>query len=291
MRSYTDGPGSLDGTQRMNLAAIVQARIRAAVSTLEHCEAALRGRCDASRVHALRVAVRRLRALLWSIKPWVRRDRYRSCTGHLKALARLLAPARDFDVIREVLLSQVTEKPGVAGSRQLLGADTTRQRMELRRSLRAAIRTARYEQGSRQLRELLVSPGLFRASMPTKAAPWRRRVLRDVARFDKQARCATNKDLHRIRIHAKRCRYSLEALAPDAPRKALHRLKILQTVLGSFCDARLAVKWLEGRDCLHDQSLRKRLLRTARALARQRARASLRALHETCRCSGGPPAP
>jgi CHAD domain-containing protein len=258
----------------------MHAAVRAAASNLVHREARLRARCDMRSVHALRVAARRLRALLWSMKPWVKRAPYRACTRHLQAISRQLASLRDLDVIRDVLSAQVTVKAGLsAAQRRRMDIDIRRQRADVTQDLRAAMRSARYRQQSRQVLDLLAGPALFRRSLPAGTAPWRQRILKGVDHVDRRAHRAGGKDLHRIRILAKRCRYALEALGPEAPRDTHRRMQGLQALLGRYCDMRLAATWLAEPDSLRDQPLRKQLLRAARDLAERRARAALRVLH------------
>jgi CHAD domain-containing protein len=240
-----------------------------------------RTRCDVRSVHALRVAARRLRSLLWSVKPWVRRGPSRACIRHLKAVSSLFAPQRDCDVLQDIVLVQAAGRAGLSRTERLrTRVDIQQQRAKIRRSLRAAVGSAGYQQCGRQIHDLLAGRSLFRKSVPTRTGPWRERILRKVDSLEVQGRCAGRKDLHRIRILARRCRYSLEALGPDAPRRAHERMKTLQDVLGQYCDARLAVAWLEHPESLQDAMLRKRLLRATRLLAGQRAKTALCVLHD-----------
>jgi CHAD domain-containing protein len=260
--------------------AILKAQFSSAALMLDRCEANLRRRCDRGSVHALRVALRRTRALLWSVKPWIKRDCYRVLAQQLKSISRQLAPQRDIDVLADTLMTQVASKARLSSAEQrLLSEDIRLHRVKVRRNLLAATRSVEYRQRSRKVRELLAGgPALFRKSVPTTAVPWKKRILRGVARFDRLLHRAGRRDLHRVRIRAKRCRYSLEALGPDAPRRSLHHMKSIQTSLGCYCDARLAAEWLQLQAPLHDRALRKRLLRAARTLVKQRATAALRAL-------------
>jgi CHAD domain-containing protein len=259
----------------------MHAAVRAAASDLVLCEARLRARCDMRSVHALRVAARRLRALLWSMKPWLKRAPYRACTGHLQAISRQLAARRDLDVIRDVVSAQVAGKAGLSSAAQRrVDVDIRRQRADVTQDLRAAMHSARYRQRSRQLRNLLAVPALFRRSLPAGTAPWRQRILRGVDHVDRRAHRAVGKDLHRIRILAKRCRYALEALGSEAPRDTHRRMQGLQALLGRYCDMRLTATWLAQPDSLRDQHLRKQLLRAAREMAKRRAKTALRVLHE-----------
>lgn len=247
---------------------------------LEHREANLRKRCDQNTVHALRVAVRRTRALLWSMRPWIKRERYRVLSNQLKRMSRQLAPQRDLDVVTGIVMIELARKAGLdRAERRRLGEDLRRERVRVRRQFLAATGSVAARQRRRQVHELLASgPALFRKSVPAAGVPWHARVLRRVSAFDRGLHRARRRDLHRVRIRAKRCRYALEALGPDAPRQSLQRMKGLQASLGCSCDARLAAEWLQLKEPGLDEALRERLLRAAEALARQRAMAAVRGL-------------
>ncbi len=264
----------------MPLATVMDAKLRDAAMLLVRCDAALRRRCDRDSVHALRVATRRARALLWSMKPWIRRQRYRAIAANLRAIARQIAPLRDMDVLADNVLEKVAAKAGLSsGEWRQVRADLLRGRRRIRNEVQVAIHSSRFRQVMQETDALLrAGPSLRCRSMPVASDCWRKRVLRGLAGFDRQARQARRKDLHRIRILAKRCRYSLEAMGPRRPRKALQRLRDLQTALGRYCDARLAVAWLKPPEAVRARALRKRLLQAARVQKMRRAQEVLRAL-------------
>jgi CHAD domain-containing protein len=59
--------------------------------------------------------------------------------------------------------------------------------------------------------------------------------------------CATDEELHRIRILAKRCRYAAEAVVPVVGRPArdfASRIEDMQALLGDYHDTVLAEAWL-----------------------------------------------
>ncbi len=265
----------------MPFAAVMEAKLRDAAVLLVRCDAALRRRCDRDSVHALRVATRRARALLWSMKPWIRRQRYRAVAANLRAVARQIAPLRDMDVLTDNVLARIAAKAGLAsGEWQLVRADLQRRRRRIRSEVRLAIHSTRFRQVMQEVDALLTAgPALRRKTVPEASDCWRKRVRRGLARFDRQARRAQRQDLHRIRILAKRCRYSLEALGRQGSLKALQRLRDVQNSLGRYCDARLAAAWLKSPDSVRASRLRERLLQAARDQKKRRAQGVLRALH------------
>jgi CHAD domain-containing protein len=263
------------------LAAIMDAKLRDVAVQLVRCDAALRRRCDRDSVHALRVATRRARAVLWSMKPWIRRQRYRAAAANLRAIARLIAPMRDMDVLMDSVLARVFAKAGLSSREwHQVRADLLRSRRRIRNEMRLAIDSGRFRQIMQETDALLrAGPALRRRSVPEACDCWRKRVVRGLAGFDRQARQARRKDLHRIRILAKRCRYSLEALGRQASRSSLHRLRDIQNALGRYCDARLAAAWLKSAESVRAKALRERLLQAARVQKKRRAQIALAALH------------
>ena len=283
IRSYTDGRHSepLVAWHTMIRSRSPNSQMRTAASKFDRCGAELRRRCDARNIHAVRVVARRLRALLWGLKPWMKRDPYRQCTRKLKTIARMLGPIRDFDVVRDILLAQLADEAALsAAERHVLDIDIGHARVEVRRDALASICSARYTSQCQKIHDLLADGTLFRKSTRASLLPWKRRILRGVDDLERLMQRAGRRDLHHIRILAKRCRYSLEMLGPDVLPKKHQRMKALQATLGLYCDARMAVKWLQYPKSLHDHALLRRLLLAARIIARKRARAALRSLRK-----------
>jgi CHAD domain-containing protein len=257
----------------VTLAATLARKLLHTARQLDRCAADLRRRCDRDSVHALRVATRRARALLWSMKPWLRRGRYRAISGRLQDLARRLAPLRDMDVLAEFIPARPAAKAGLDdGQLQQLRVELRHSRARIRRRLVAEIHSGAFRQAVQEIHDQLgAGRMLIRKTAADGSERWRARILRGLARLNRQCRRARRRDLHQIRIHAKRCRYSLEALGPQGLRGPLRRLQAIQNALGRYCDARLAAAWLQSPDSIHDRTLRRRLLRAVRIQKDRRA--------------------
>lgn len=239
---------------------------------IAHCAAALVHRCDERNVHALRVATRRARALLWSLRPWIDEGISVRCTRDLKGIAAELAPMRDLDVVGRFLARIGREAGLTAQQSRQLGARLASQRRRERRALRSLFQSAQARERTRSVCLALRRESLVRDVAGDELESWQWRILRSVAKVGRRARRSRTGDLHSLRILARRSRYALEFLGPIAPREDLQRMAELHASLGRYCDARLAATWLEsGGECLGEE-LRKPLQRTARKIATRRAR-------------------
>jgi CHAD domain-containing protein len=237
-----------------------------AASRLRRCDTSVRPRCDQRSVHALRVATRRARALLWSTKPWIVEKHYRACTKQLKFIACELAPLRNLDVASH-LLRRIAKQAGIRGvDARRVRDDIDRRRLEAREALMTTIRSPQFRQSVAAASDTLRNRSLLRNTTPDALDPWRKRVLRGAEKLEKQMQRANSKKrLHRLRIRVKRCRYALEALDSAAPRRMVRRLRRVQAILGRYCDARLVTRWIDEDDAPGDRALRKRLRSFARA--------------------------
>ncbi|MGB8693015.1 MAG: CHAD domain-containing protein, partial [Steroidobacteraceae bacterium] len=226
-------------------------------------------------VHALRVAARQARALLWSAKPWLIRRHYESCLTHLKWLSSGLGPLRDIDVTARLLLYPIARHAQLSSAqRHTLAILIARARRELRQTLWGRQGGAGAAAHTRMVCRLLRSPQLLRRSAPDALAPWRRRILHAVRRCERRLRKARTSELHKLRIRTKHCRYALEALGERAPAAAVLELRRMQRALGRYVDLQLAAAWCETRAAGElDRKLRRRIRRSARSLARRQARA------------------
>jgi CHAD domain-containing protein len=279
IRHWTSG--SLMQESNEPLTSILDRKLREAATQLDRCDADLRRRCDADSVHALRVAVRRTRALLWSMKPWIRRRHYREVGGQLRAIGRQIGPLRDLDVLADKALAQTAARAGLAGDeyRQVRGV-VLRRRLRSRSTVRKWVVSPAFRRMMQEVDGLLTrGPTLFRKSVPAAVNRWRKRILRGISGFDRQAHKAQRPDLHRMRILVKRCRYSLEVLGKAGSGKARRRLRDLQNSLGRYCDARLVAAWLMSPGAVRSRVVRRRLVQAARLQKNQYAQIALDALH------------
>lgn len=190
-------------------------------------------------VHGVRVACRRMRALLSLFRPLV--PAARPAADKLRALARGLAELRETDVFLQRL--QATHKPEI----QVLAA-----RLAARRDELAADKSGTGTAGRAALLDLAAiaampgkGPGLA-AYAPARLARLRRRFRKALHRARQQCNPA---DCHALRLRAKKLRYALECLHDHLgkpSRKAGLALQKMQQHLGDYLDARAAANALRG---------------------------------------------
>lgn len=209
---------------------------------------------DTESVHQCRVAVRRLRSDLRTFAPLLERGWTDDLRVELRWLGRSLGRVRDKDVLLEQLRQRSTELPEQAHrpAARLLRRLRT-ERHEHRRGLLDDLRQERYPALLDRLVEAAATPALLpsaeqgaRGTLPPLAAePWRR-LSRFVAELGPHP---TDKDLHQLRIRAKRARYAAEAVQVIEGRPVARFARAaaaLQDALGVLQDAVVAFEWLQG---------------------------------------------
>jgi CHAD domain-containing protein len=238
----------------MSLAEVIGAAVATGRDRLLDHDLGVRLSDDPEHVHQARVATRRLRSDLRTFADvldpaWTARVR-----DELRWLGGALGKVRDADVLAIRLRTQAAEElteddlSGFADLKQRL----LQQRQAAYAELLAVLDSERY---IKLLDELTDSPQ-FRAGMEQELAmPANEAVVRFVRRPWKQLRRAvaelgdhpSDTQLHRIRIKAKRLRYSAEASAVaigKPPRRLAKAAANLQDVLGAHHDAVTAESWL-----------------------------------------------
>jgi inorganic triphosphatase YgiF len=227
---------------------------RIGIASLERVlrnEAAVRRR-SAEGVHQMRVAVRRLRAVLSAFAPMLPREQRRWASGELRWLANGLGPARNLDVFAGALLARAPARLFDPAARKELSAAVGRQRRAAYRVVLEAIRSPRYTammlrllrwfdtcgwQAEESIEEMREPVGVLAERVLGRRMQVVRRRSEDFAdQFPEQR--------HRLRIALKKLRYASEALAslydPEAVRPFVRRLKQLQDDLGEISDVRVA---------------------------------------------------
>lgn len=197
-------------------------------------------------VHQMRVATRRLRALLRAARPLLVPEWSEQVRSELSWLAGVLGPARDLDVLIEYFQQELAtlEKREAPPVRRLI-QKLKRDRASVQEDLVSALRTDRYlaaldlaEAGSRQPQVILSDVSLH------EIAAGEFRKLRKAVRALPEP--PSDEELHRVRIKAKRARYAAELAETTVGRPAsrfIQRSKDLQDILGMHQDAVVA----EGR--------------------------------------------
>lgn len=175
-------------------------------------------------VHKMRVATRRLRATLRTIRPWLNADKTQRMRRQVRWLTRTLAGARDGEVVRERLLCELDELP----RRDVRGGVRRRLRREL---------DATHRQAHALVVEALHGPRLERLVSGLVEfvldLPWRPKQRRDLhellqsatRRVELRAQRADSADtaaerefeLHEVRKKGKAARYAVEAATKWAP--------------------------------------------------------------------------
>ena len=193
---------------------------------------------DPEDLHDLRVAVRRLRAILKVAAPPLDRDWARELRRELGWLGDVLGPVRDLDVmlghLRRAELGE-EERAAFAPIQQRL----ERERTARRRSLLAALKSARYRALLDRLEEAARRPATrsARPSPDAVAATAFAELRRAMRKLD---RAPSDEALHRVRIKAKRARYAAELAAPARGKKVASFIvaaKTFQDVTGEHQDA------------------------------------------------------
>jgi len=212
-------------------------------------------------VHQARVATRRLRSDLRTFASVLDPVWLRHVTNDLQWIGTVLGSVRDVDVLEQRLSLSDPSEPLERVGREELSARLSWQRRDLSRHLGEALDTDRYLQllgrlhaavhalpvrpppksshsGSRPPAEpaAAVLPKLVRT-------PW----IDLQKKVKKAGRHPSDRQLHRIRIRAKRLRYAAEAAQPTVGRRARRTAKAaerLQTILGEHHDAVEAERWL-----------------------------------------------
>jgi triphosphatase len=224
---------------------------------------------DIEELHDMRVATRRLRAAI-DLFVGVLPVRIEGIRKELGWLAAALGEVRDLDVQLEHIdnmgewsiawaTSETIEDP-LVHLRQLL----VDQRFEARHHLLAALDSVRYQRLVKGLTSLVIQGPARRstvAGVPAAiavtdlVAQRHRSVLKGAKRARKSGVAA---DYHRLRIRAKRLRYSLEftsGLYDGSTDRFVRRMARLQDALGLMQDAEVATEQLLGITSEHGSEL------------------------------------
>src|SRR5271170_2934547 len=233
---------------------VVLAYLRIQAHTLKTLEPAVRADQFDS-VHQMRVATRRLRAVLRTFGQVIPRADIEHLTGELHWLGRELGHARDAEVLAAHLRESLQPTP----PELLIGPVQARvqgyfapRRAAARAALLEALDSPRYTRLLAELDRVTAGP----ARGPLAVAPARdvlpaavRRAFRQAKRRMRRARHtpagpARDAALHRVRKSARRARYAAEAAGLAEPGKQARRfarqMKKVQSVLGDQHDAVLA---------------------------------------------------
>ena len=238
--------------------------------------AKLRKRRDAQALHRIRVALRRLEVVLGAFGKAFSQTWFGELRDRTKAVLHALGPARDLDVLLDVLWPEAAR-----------GAPAQRLRRKAERARAAAWRTVLQQVQAESFTLLLEDlTGLTRSRLPLIAdaqiGELAQQMLHKAAtRVRKRGELAQNGDeeaLHRLRIALKKLRYLTQTFAALYPGKRLQpylqSLRQLQEELGHLNDlahvhttlVRLA--GTSGRSALPDRVAKARARAVRKALRR-----------------------
>jgi len=192
-------------------------------------------RDDAEDVHALRIAIRQLRARLWIFIPLLPQRVSERWKTWLRELARAASPVRDWDVfLAETLQPALGKEPGDPTLASLCALACER-RAAAREAMLVKVRSFRTRPLPRMHADLLhvarlgtapsASLGRFaerRLDKPAKT--WRRKWNALAEPRDDDLDLAALRPMHQLRIAGKRLRYAIEALDEALPPRYRERL-------------------------------------------------------------------
>ncbi|VVD73571.1 CHAD domain-containing protein [Pandoraea fibrosis] len=223
---------------------------------------------DPEAIHQLRIATRRLRALIDVFSPWLKPRWHRRLKAELRWLGHTMGPARDADVLATMTLPALrTEHPDIdwpaidahvatlrsdarAHAAEALASERQR---ALHALLLKAFGIGENGRAERQAAKALRRPSRTPGKRPRALAKHARNVLRAryISLFPdcRQLAMLDTEQLHALRVKIKKARYSAEALTPWL-RKSVRlpyqdTLHAAQSLLGHLNDAVVAQRVFE----------------------------------------------
>jgi triphosphatase len=203
-------------------------------------------------IHQMRVAVRRLRAILSAFAPFLPMESRRGASHELRWLADTLGEARNLDVLAvEILAPACASLPPASGFERLAEA-IDGQREYAHAETEAAINSGRYADSVRKLMHWFDDSS--RRGHETKeplghpigelAPIVLRRLYRLVKKRSRRFAEQSEEQRHQLRIALKKMRYAAELLSDlydnAASNRFIQRIKRLQDELGYRNDVRVA---------------------------------------------------
>jgi CHAD domain-containing protein len=278
---------------RLLVADVVRTAVASAVARLDTNEPALWTERDPEAVHQARIATRRLRSDLGTLRDFVDSEWALQVRAELRWFGAELGAVRDVEVLR----ARLTTHAALLPDSQADAARAAIRRLEsdhaiARTDLLRALRQPRYAQLHRTLHEALSRPHLARSAelratqaLAGAVRPTWRRLRRAV---DDLGPVPSDAALHQVRIRAKRCRYAAELAIPVFGRPAREfaaAMTRVQDVLGEHQDSVVADEWLgkTAPECSSAEAYALGMLAELERGLAVRARASLASAWTTAR--------
>jgi triphosphatase len=217
---------------------------------LRNEDAALAG--DPEGIHQMRVAVRRLRAMLSAFAPILPREQRRWASVKLRWFADILGETRNLDVFAADLLRPAREALAQHGEFDRLAAAVERRRRAAHKEVVRAISSTRYTETLLALlrwfdgRDWRAADAAETLNQPIEniAPQLLERCRATAAKRSKGFAGQSPKKRHQLRIALKKLRYAAELFGslydPVETRRFIQRLKRLQDDLGDVNDLRVA---------------------------------------------------
>ena len=224
-------------------------RIRTQLEEIGMHDPGVRLDTDPEELHDLRVAVRRLRAMLRAARPMLELEWSEAVRTELGWLGGELGPLRDADVFLTYLAEQAAtvDERDRSALDELVGL-VERDRERARERVLRALRSERYLELLQQLELAGQAPRVASTSESLRGiARGEFRKLRKAARRITPA--AADDELHAFRIRGKRARYAAELASTTAGkrvRRFLREAKRFQDVSGEHQDAAVAEERLRA---------------------------------------------
>ena len=202
---------------------------------------------ESESLHQMRVATRRLRALLRTARPILLQAWVEPLQEELTWLSELLGPARDLDV---QIAYFTDESAGLtARDRQLLTqfvVHLRHQRAALQQMLLSELTSVRYFELIRRLKQAAQAPSAIESPVTVRqlAKQEFKRLRKAIKRLVRSSSDAT---LHKIRIKAKRARYAVDLARSSMGKPAARFIKSARAVqdrLGIHQDAIQAERYV-----------------------------------------------
>ncbi|HUZ75520.1 MAG TPA: CHAD domain-containing protein [Stellaceae bacterium] len=228
-------------------------------------DAALAGNLEG--IHQIRVAVRRLRALLSALKPMLPDEHFRWANGELKWLGKVYAAARNWDVFAYGLLAPVTgalarerdleRLAKIVETRRRGAYERARETMQSARYTATVLRLSRWFE-ARGWRDQPVTEESARLVAPVGAAApgILGRLYRKTRKRTRDFAACTPVERHQLRIALKKLRYTVDFLESlydaAAVKRFIKTVKPLQDDLGYANDVRSAHMLVADLD--HDEN-------------------------------------
>lgn len=227
------------------------------LAVLRESDAGVRGGSDADAVHDMRVAVRRMRAVVRGLRDGFSPAMHESLYAELRWLGQELGPVRDLDVqLARVEAFAVALPPALRSSLDEFRDHLRGRRQEALAALVSVLASRRYFRVLQQLerfvdgRARVPATGEARGPVAALAAQTLAKAHHKLKKHgDKLRGAALPEQLHAVRIRAKRLRYGLEqfgVLAGKPARRTAARLTELQDVLGAYNDSVTAASFVQA---------------------------------------------